>query len=72
VTRWRRHVVGECLRVGEQQELRRVVLHLHACAQRADVVAEMQRAGGAVAGEDDRSGRVRHDEWAPGYRRLQP
>jgi len=33
-------VVGHGLRVGEQQELLRLMLELHASAQRADVMAK--------------------------------
>jgi hypothetical protein len=44
-------VVGEPLQVGDQDKLLVVVLQRDALAQ-ADVVAEMQLAGGAVAGED--------------------
>ena len=47
-------IVGQCLHVGEQQELLMAVLKLQAASERAGVMAEMQRSGGAVAGEDDR------------------
>ena len=48
------HVVGQGLGVGDQQELAVAVLQGHAVLQRADKVAQVQLAGGAVAGEDDR------------------
>ena len=49
-------VVGQRLGVGEQQELAVAVLERHAVAQRADIVPEVQRAGGAVAGQNNGSG----------------
>lgn len=45
-------VVGQPLEVGNQHKLAVSLLERHALAQRADEVAEVQRAGWAVAGED--------------------
>lgn len=46
-------VVGQCLGIGEQQVLAMAVLERDAVAQRPDVMTEVQRAGRAVAGQDD-------------------
>ncbi|MNN63828.1 hypothetical protein D3C81_1792340 [compost metagenome] len=45
-------IVGHGLGVGQQQVLLMRILQRHAALQRADEVAEMQRAGGTVAGQD--------------------
>jgi hypothetical protein len=45
-------VVGQPLQVGNQHKLAVRLLERHALAQRSDEVAEVQRAGWAVAGED--------------------
>jgi hypothetical protein len=47
------HVVGERLGVGQHDELAVLVLVGNAIAQAAHEVAEVQRAGGTVAGQDD-------------------
>ena len=49
-------IVGEGLRIGQQQELLMRVLKPQAVAQRSGIVAKVQRAGGAVAGENNGSG----------------
>nr|GEU28206.1 hypothetical protein [Tanacetum cinerariifolium] len=46
------HIVGQRLRVGQHDELLVIVLVGHAVAQAAHVMAEVQRAGGTVAGQD--------------------
>ena len=45
-------VVGQPLQVGNQHKLVVRLLQRHALAQRSDEVAEVQRAGWAIAGED--------------------
>ena len=45
-------VVGQPLQVGNQYKLAVRLLERHALAQRSDIVAKVQRAGWAVAGED--------------------
>ena len=45
-------VVGQRLQIGDHDELAVMVLGGHALAQGADVVADVQFAGGAVAGQD--------------------
>jgi hypothetical protein len=47
------HIVGQRLGVGQHDELLEIVLVCHAVAQAADEVAEVQRAGRTVAGQDD-------------------
>lgn len=62
-------VVGERLRVGDQDELLVVVLERDAVAQAAAIVAEMERAGRAIAGQDDGArrgvGHGRFSGWEP-------
>ncbi|MNT69796.1 hypothetical protein D3C72_2081380 [compost metagenome] len=45
-------VIGQTLQVGDQNILLIVVLQCHALAQRAHKMAEMQRAGGTIAGQN--------------------
>src|SRR5208282_5617639 len=55
-------VVGQRLGVGEKKILAMTALERDAVAQRSDVMAEMQRSGRAVAGEDDGTIGVRRRE----------
>jgi hypothetical protein len=45
-------VVGQGLQIGDEDEGVVLMLQAHSVAERADVVAEMQRSGGPVSGED--------------------
>jgi hypothetical protein len=52
-------IVGQRLRVGEEEELAVGVLERHAVPEGARVVAKVKRPGGPVAGEDDGGRHVR-------------
>lgn len=65
-------VVGQRLGVGHQNELMVIALQRDAIAQRADIMAEVKRPGGAITGENGWTNR--HDgrlSWRePPYRSL--
>ncbi len=56
-------VVGERLQIGDHHELAVMVLGLDALAQGADVMADVQPAGGAVAGQYDGVVHVTLSSW---------
>ncbi len=56
-------VVGQRLQIGDHHELAVMVLGGHALAQRADVVADVQFAGGTVAGQDNGVVHVTLSSW---------
>lgn len=47
---------GEHVQVGDNEEALVALLERYAVGKRTDIVAEVELAGGAVAGEDARSG----------------
>jgi hypothetical protein len=49
-------IVGQGLRIGQEQELLVGVLKSQAVEQRSGIVANVQRAGGAVACQNNGSG----------------
>ena len=49
-------IVGQGLRIGQQQELLVGVLKSQTVEQRSGIVADVQRAGGAVACQNNGSG----------------
>jgi hypothetical protein len=49
------YVVGQRLSIGEKEKLLGLVLKLNAGSQGADVMAEVKRTGGPVAGQDSGS-----------------
>jgi len=58
-------VVGQGLQIGDEHERLVLVLQGHAIAERADVVAEVQRSGGLVSGEDGASHGSAPSRWIP-------